>query len=126
MTIYDPLGLDASPFMPVFAPPARLFVSGRGTELYDIDGNRYLDFLCGLAVTSLGHANPAVTAALQEQAGTLLHVSNYFANPQAPRAGRAVNALLAEATGADGLVFFANSGAEANEWRSSSPGASGP
>lgn len=115
MTIYEPLGLDASPFMPVFAPPARLFVSGRGTELYDIDGNRYLDFLCGLAVTSLGHANPAVTAALQEQAGTLLHVSNYFANPQAPRAGRAVNALLAEATGADGLVFFANSGAEANE-----------
>lgn len=113
--IYASLGLSRSPFMPVFAPPARLFTFGRGTELYDADGARYLDFLCGLAVTSLGHANPAVTAALQEQAGTLLHVSNYFANPQAPRAAQAVNDLLAEVTGAEGLVFFANSGAEANE-----------
>ena len=56
------------------------FVRGSGTELFDDRGNRYLDFLCGLAVTSLGHAHPAVTAAISEQAGTLIHVSNLFAN----------------------------------------------
>ncbi len=115
MNPYETLGLSRSPFMPVFAPPARLFVRGRGTELFDGEDRRYLDFLSGIAVTSLGHAHPAVTAAIADQAAVLLHVSNYFANPPAVRAAVAVDELLAEATGQEGLVFFTNSGAEAIE-----------
>ncbi len=69
--------------------------AGSGTELFDVDGNRYLDFLSGIAVTSLGHANPAVAAAISAQAGELLHVSNFFANPQATAAAVAVDELLA-------------------------------
>jgi len=101
--------------MSVFAPPQRMFVRGRGTELFDVDGHRYLDFLCGLAVTSLGHANPAVTAAITAQASELLHVSNFFANPPAVAAAVAVDELLADATGHHGKTFFTNSGAEAIE-----------
>lgn len=103
------------PFMPVFGPPSVMFVRGQGTELWDSEGRRYLDFLGGLAVTSLGHAHPAVAAAIAEQASTLLHVSNYFANPVATEAATRVVSLLREATGRDGQVFFCNSGAEANE-----------
>jgi acetylornithine/N-succinyldiaminopimelate aminotransferase len=114
-TTQDYLGLDPWPFMPVFARPKVVFERGRGTELWDVDGHRYLDFLGGLAVTSLGHAHPAVTAALSEQAATLLHVSNLFANPVAIAAAQEVDALLGEVTGLDGQVFFCNSGAEANE-----------
>jgi predicted acetylornithine/succinylornithine family transaminase len=106
---------DHCPFMPVFAPPQVMFVRGRGTELWDSDGKRYLDFLCGLAVTSLGHANPVIADAISRQADTLLHVSNLFANDQAAVAAVALNRLLAEATGHAGQVFFCNSGAEANE-----------
>ena len=115
MSVFAAAGLDRSPFMPVFAPPARMFVRGAGTELFDADGTRYLDFLCGLAVTSLGHAHPAVTAAISAQAGELLHVSNYFANPAATAAAVTVNTLLADVTGRDGRVFFTNSGAESIE-----------
>ena len=103
------------PFMPVFGPPQVMFVRGQGTELFDATGRRYLDFLCGLAVTSLGHSNQAVTRAITEQAGRLLHVSNFFANDAATRAAIELRALLHECTGADGQVFFCNSGAEANE-----------
>ena len=113
--VFASVGLTESPFMPVFAPPLRMFVRGRGTELFDVDGRRYLDFLSGIAVTSLGHANPAVTAAISAQAGELLHVSNYFANPQATAAAVAVDELLAAATGSHGRVFFTNSGAESIE-----------
>ena len=105
----------ACPFMPVFGAPQVMFVRGSGTELWDVDGKRYLDFLCGLAVTSLGHCNPAVTAAITEQAGRLLHVSNFFTNDAATRAALDVVGLLHETTGAVGQVFFCNSGAEANE-----------
>ena len=74
----------ARPFMPVFAPPAGMFVRGSGTELWDADGNRYLDFL----VRARGHVarplqpgrSPRRSA---DQASTLLHVSNFFANPPA-------------------------------------------
>lgn len=103
------------PFMPVFGPPQVMFVRGSGTELFDAEGKRYLDFLCGLAVTSLGHSNPAVTEAITQQAGRLLHVSNFFTNDAATRAAIELRALLTETTGHDGQVFFCNSGAEANE-----------
>jgi predicted acetylornithine/succinylornithine family transaminase len=98
-------------FMPTYAAPPVTFVRGRGTELWDSDGKRYLDFLCGLAVTALGHAHPAVADALDHQARTLLHVSNLFANDVAPRVAAQIDDLL----GGGGQVFFGNSGAEANE-----------
>lgn len=103
------------PFMPVFGAPQVMFERGQGTVLWDTEGRRYLDFLCGLAVTSLGHANPVVAEAICTQANTLLHVSNLFANPLATEAAVRLNSLLAEVTGEGGQVFFCNSGAEANE-----------
>lgn len=112
---FDHDNLDVCPFMPVFGPPAVIFERGAGTELWDIDGKRYLDFLSGIAVVSLGHSNPAVAAAIADQAGRLMHVSNFFANPVATDAARKVNGLLLEATGEVGQIFFTNSGAEAVE-----------
>lgn len=112
---FDTRGLDQCPFMPVFGAPAVMFERGRGTELWDVDGKRYLDFLAGIAVVSLGHAHPAVADAIARQAGQLLHVSNFFANPVATAAAIGINDLLADATGEAGQVFFTNSGAEANE-----------
>lgn len=112
---FDEGGLDHCPFMPVFGPPPVMFVRGSGTELWDTDGKRYLDFLGGLAVTGLGHADPAITAAITEQAARLLHVSNLFANDAATGAAIDLNRLLLEVTGHEGQVFFSNSGAEANE-----------
>jgi acetylornithine/N-succinyldiaminopimelate aminotransferase len=111
----DQLNLDPWPMMPVFAKPTVVFARGSGTELWDTDGARYLDFLCGLAVTSLGHANPVVAEAIAGQASTLLHVSNLFGNNVAIDAAVDLNALLEEVTGKAGQVFFCNSGAEANE-----------
>jgi acetylornithine aminotransferase/acetylornithine/N-succinyldiaminopimelate aminotransferase len=85
-------------------------VEGRGCILTDADGREYLDFLSGIAVCGLGHCHPAVTRAICEQAGKLVHVSNLFHTvPQTELA-----ALLVENSFAD-RVFFANSGAEANE-----------
>ncbi len=110
-----PTGAAACPFMPVFGPPQVMFVRGAGTELWDVDGKRYLDFLCGLAVTSLGHSHPAITEAIGTQAAKLLHVSNFFTNDAATAAAIDLRDLLAEATGDQGQVFFCNSGAEANE-----------
>jgi acetylornithine/succinyldiaminopimelate/putrescine aminotransferase len=112
---FDTGGLDQCPFMPVFSPPRVMFERGLGTELWDVDGKRYLDFLSGLGVVSLGHCNPTVTVAVAEQAGRLWHVSNLFANPAAAQAASAVVDLMREVTGEDGQVFFTNSGAEAVE-----------
>jgi predicted acetylornithine/succinylornithine family transaminase len=106
------------PFMPVFGAPQVMFERGLGTQLWDVNGKRYLDFLCGIAVTSLGHSNSVVAAAISHQANTLLHVSNFFANPVATQAALMVDKLLSAACGEDagyGQVFFCNSGAEANE-----------
>ena len=103
------------PFMPVFGAPQVMFVRGSGTELWDSNGKRYLDFLGGLAVIALGHSHPLITEVISEQAGTLMHVSNLFATDKVAEAAIKLNALLAETTGAVGQVFFCNSGAEANE-----------
>jgi len=85
-------------------------VKGQGAKVYDPEGNEYLDFVSGLAVTSLGHANPALADIVAEQARTLVHVSNlYYTEPQVKLAK-----ILTENCFAD-RVFFANSGAEANE-----------
>ncbi|NIS73847.1 MAG: acetylornithine/succinylornithine family transaminase [Deltaproteobacteria bacterium] len=89
----------------------RVFVRGKGIYLYDEDGNRYLDFLSGIAVNVLGHADPAVTRAIGDQAKKLLHVSNlYYAPPQAE-----LLKLLSETLPWRGRVFFCNSGTEAVE-----------
>jgi predicted acetylornithine/succinylornithine family transaminase len=98
--------------MPTYPAQPVTFVRGDGTRLWDSDGNEYLDFLCGLAVTSLGHANPVIADAIDAQARTLLHVSNLFATEPGEDVAATLNRLIA--TG-DGLVFFCNSGAEANE-----------
>ncbi|MDQ3738087.1 MAG: aminotransferase class III-fold pyridoxal phosphate-dependent enzyme, partial [Actinomycetota bacterium] len=108
-------GLDHCPFMPVFCAPSVMFERGSGTELWDTDGRRYLDFLSGLGVVSLGHANPTVATAVADQARRLWHVSNLFANPVATKAAVKVNELMKQTTGLDGQLFFTNSGAEAVE-----------
>jgi predicted acetylornithine/succinylornithine family transaminase len=86
------------------------FARGRGARLWDLEGREYLDFVAGIAVTSLGHAHPALVRALSEQLSRYVHVSNLFYIPEQARAAR----LLAERSGLD-RVFFCNSGAEANE-----------
>lgn len=107
--------LDPWPFMPVFGMPPISIQRGQGTEVWDTDGKRYLDFLAGIAVVSLGHCNPAVSDAIADAARELMHVSSIFTNPRAIDAALKVDQLLLEATGQQGQVFFANSGAEANE-----------
>ncbi|MBC49751.1 MAG: aspartate aminotransferase family protein [Ilumatobacter sp.] len=101
--------------MPVFGPPSIMFERGSGTELWDSNGKRYLDFLAGIAVTSLGHSHPAIAQAISDQATRLLHVSNFFANPMATEAAIKINRLLLDATDQHGQIFFTNSGAESNE-----------
>ena len=86
------------------------FVSGKGAYLQDTNGKQYLDGLCGLAVTGLGHAHPRVASALATQAGTLTHTSNLYEIPLQTRLADRLCSL----SGMDS-VFFANSGAEANE-----------
>ncbi|MEY2455073.1 MAG: acetylornithine/N-succinyldiaminopimelate aminotransferase, partial [Acidimicrobiaceae bacterium] len=97
--------------MNTYPPTTVTFVRGAGSIVWDDSGKQYLDFLSGLAVTSLGHANPVVADALAQQANTLLHVSNLFGTEP----GEDVAATLDELLGGGGLVFFCNSGAEANE-----------
>ncbi len=107
---------DRSALMHTYAEPPVTFVRGAGSELWDSDGKRYLDFLSGLAVTGLGHAHPVVAEALAEQAATLLHVSNLFGNVVGPEVAVTLDRLVGGGeTRAGGQVFFTNSGAEANE-----------
>jgi predicted acetylornithine/succinylornithine family transaminase len=101
--------------MPTYAPPAVTFVAGEGTRLFDDVGGSYLDFLSGLAVTSLGHAHPVVADALAQQSQRLLHVSNLFGNEHNEALAAELDRLVGDGTPADGKVFFTNSGAEANE-----------
>lgn len=91
------------------------FVRGEGSTLFDTEGRAYLDFVGGLAVASLGHSHPAVADAIAHQARTLVHVSNLYLNELQPRLAAELDALVGGAAGAHGRVFFANSGAEANE-----------
>lgn len=108
-------GHDYCPFIPVFGAPAEMFERGEGTQLWSVDGKRYLDFLSGIAVVSLGHANPVIAKAIADQASTLVHVSNFFANTVATKAAVEISGLMHDAGAGDGQVFFCNSGAEANE-----------
>ncbi len=96
--------------MPVYARSDVAPVRGEGCYLYDADGRQWLDFASGIAVNCLGHGHPHLTKAIQEQAATLIHVSNLYGSPQQEKVAR----RLVELTFAD-TVFFTNSGAEAIE-----------
>ncbi|MDB5698633.1 MAG: aspartate aminotransferase family protein [Alphaproteobacteria bacterium] len=96
--------------MPVYPRSPVRPVRGEGVYLYGEKGERYLDFASGIAVNALGHAHPVLTKAIQDQAATLMHVSNLYGSPQ----GEALAQRLVDATFAD-TVFFTNSGAEAVE-----------
>lgn len=101
-----------------YGTPPVTFVRGDGAELWDDRGRRYLDFLCGLAVTGLGHAHPAVTEAVASQASTLIHTSNLFANEPTAEVVETLDRLVRSGPGGDaepGRVLFQNSGAEAVE-----------
>ncbi|UCH47285.1 MAG: aspartate aminotransferase family protein [Betaproteobacteria bacterium] len=96
--------------MPTYGRQPITFSHGEGAWLWDTAGKRYLDALCGIAVTGLGHAHPRITAALSEQAGRLIHSSNlYHIKAQEELAERLCTLAAMD------NVFFCNSGAEANE-----------
>jgi acetylornithine aminotransferase len=97
--------------MNTFGPPKLALVRGRGSHVWDENGNEYIDMFGGIAVNALGHAHPAIVKAVKKQLKTLGHVSNFFATgPQVELATK-----LVELLGGDGRVFLSNSGAEANE-----------
>ena len=91
------------------------FVSGKGSYLFDSDGKEYLDFLGGIAVTALGHANDEISQIIATQSAKLTHVSNYFENEYTQIVAEKLNNKITADSGVKGKVFFANSGAEANE-----------
>ena len=99
-----------TPLMPVYPRCEVRPVRGEGVYLYGEQGEKYLDFASGIAVNLLGHGHPRLTRAIQEQAATLMHVSNLYGSPQ----GEAFAKRLVDLTFAD-TVFFTNSGAEAVE-----------
>src|SRR6185295_11471841 len=99
-----------TPLMPVYPRSPVRPVRGEDCYLYGEQGEKYLDFAAGIAVNLLGHGHPVLTKAIQDQAATLIHVSNLYGSPQ----GEALAQRLVDLTFAD-TVFFTNSGAEAVE-----------
>ncbi|WP_421741813.1 acetylornithine transaminase [Cellulomonas sp.] len=99
--------------MDTFGAPQRVLVRGEGAYVWDADGNRYLDLLGGIAVNSLGHAHPTLTAAISAQLGTLGHVSNFFGSPTQIAFAERLLGLAGAPAGS--RVFLTNSGTEANE-----------
>lgn len=102
--------MTITPLMPVYPRCGVRPVRGEHCHLIDEDGTRYLDFASGIAVNLLGHSHEGLISAIQEQANTLMHVSNLYGSPQ----GEKLAQMLVDATFAD-TVFFTNSGAEAVE-----------
>jgi acetylornithine aminotransferase len=101
----------AEVMVPSYGEPTLTLVRGDGATVWDDAGNAYVDLVAGIAVNALGHAHPAVVEAVSRQVATLGHTSNLVANEPSLRLAERLLAL----TGRDGRVFFANSGAEANE-----------
>ena len=105
---------DFGDVMMLSAPtPGALLVRGAGCYVWDVDGKKYLDFLAGIAVNSLGHAHPVLVEAVSAQVASLVHISNLFASPQ--QIGLAQSLKRVTGAGEGGRVFFGNSGAEAIE-----------
>jgi acetylornithine/N-succinyldiaminopimelate aminotransferase len=110
MTLAELQEIERTSMVSTYARFPVEFVRGDGAHLWDSEGNEYLDFLCGISVTSVGHCHPRVVAAVREQAGRLMHAGNLFYTEPAMRlAQRLSRASLG------GKVYFGNSGAEANE-----------
>jgi acetylornithine/N-succinyldiaminopimelate aminotransferase len=102
--------LERDALMQTYARSPVEFVRGAGTRLWDDEGDEYLDFLCGISVSLLGHCHPAVVEAVRDQAERLIHVGNLFYTEPPMRLAARLSELTLE-----GKVFFANSGAEAIE-----------
>ena len=121
MSLEEEKALELDYVMPTFKRKPVEFVRGEGMYLFDSEGRRYLDFLSGIGVCSLGHCPEVVVHALQEQASRLIHVSNYFYIEDRGEVAKRLSDLLNAGCGAAGVApenwkaFFANSGAEANE-----------
>ena len=96
--------------MPTYNRKPLVFVRGKGTRIWDINGKVYLDFLAGIAVNSVGHSHPKISAVLQKQAAELIHISNLYYHENQGLLAKALAGLAL-----DGKCFFCNSGAEANE-----------
>ncbi|WP_046028035.1 aspartate aminotransferase family protein [Vibrio vulnificus] len=103
-------GLFDEVMVPCYNPMEMIPVKGQGSRIWDQNGNEYIDFAGGIAVSCLGHCHPVMVSALTEQAGKLWHLSNVMTNEPALRLAK----KLTEVSFAE-RVFFANSGAEANE-----------
>jgi len=101
----------AAAFMPNYGVPPLAISRGQGCRVQDADGREYLDLIAGIAVSSLGHAHPAIVEAVSRQVAEVAHTSNLFLHEREIELAERILSLL----GADGRVFFANSGAEANE-----------
>jgi acetylornithine/N-succinyldiaminopimelate aminotransferase len=110
MSLAELQELERGHVVPSYARLPVEFVRGEGSRLWDSDGVEYLDFLCGISVTSLGHCHPRVVAAIREQVGTLMHTSNLFYTDPAMRLAERLSS-----SSLGGKVYFCNSGAEANE-----------
>jgi acetylornithine/N-succinyldiaminopimelate aminotransferase len=117
--------------LPTYARFPLELVRGEGAQVWDGSGRRYLDFCCGIAVCSIGHCHPRLVAAITEQAGKLMHVSNLYQIPQQAELART---LVEDFVKLPGKVFFSNSGAEANDglikvarrFGNACPGTAGP
>ena len=101
----------AAAFMPNYGVPPLAISRGQGCRVQDADGREYLDLIAGIAVSSLGHAHPAIVEAVSRQVAEVAHTSNLFLHEREIELAERILSLI----GTDGRVFFANSGAEANE-----------
>jgi acetylornithine/N-succinyldiaminopimelate aminotransferase len=110
MSLAELQALERSSVIGSYARLPVEFVRGEGARLWDDEGNEYLDFLCGVGVTNIGHCHPDVVAAVREQVGRLMHTSNLFYTEPAMRLAQRLSQ-----SSLGGKVFFCNSGAEANE-----------
>ena len=95
-----------------YGVPSIALVKGKGSEVYDVEGKKYLDLLGGIATNVLGHAHPAIVKAVSKQVGTLGHVSNFYAHPNVIELAQKLASMTGDKSA---RVFFAQSGAEANE-----------
>jgi acetylornithine/N-succinyldiaminopimelate aminotransferase len=110
MSLAELQELERSSVIHSYARAPVEFVRGEGARLWDDEGNEYLDFLCGISVTNIGHCHPRVVAAVREQVGRLMHASNLFYTEPAMRLAQTLSR-----SSLGGKVFFCNSGAEASE-----------
>lgn len=103
--------------MTTYGTPAIVLERGQGSTVWDVDGNEYLDLLAGIAVSSIGHAHPALAKAVSDQVQTLVHTSNFYAHPRTIELSERIKAIVESypGTGSNTKVFYCQGGATANE-----------